>query len=448
MDDLVPSETLAGMNKLDSIKEKDLHSDDFDHLLPELPADLPMLSPFQASSLLLGSLDTDPSVFSFDAAVPTELSIETNLAITEPSDMSLNLTELLAQPTWNHYVSAHSLVESARDTLHMHLAESMTKLKHLANSRLADEFRQMSPDAVALVGLKTMTARLEGNMVTSSVEIFCFIHLVYSLSVVIHEQDAPSRWKEFFLQAMSYSAWVPQHDMPDYFHLVQCLWRPHGVDNNEVNMYMQTFASGGSQMEDMSEKVKGKQPQGNSPTGLDAFVTVSQNYLDGMYSYRVEADCRSNISTELEYAALQEVSRPEIQASDLSVQHMKDTNHQTTPNSPLAVAITFMLRVLAQQYSGAPGYVAAVKELLTRVESSCITLRRLELELMHAGRVSKLLDLTEEFRRLLVDSRHSCPQTSSSDITSRQCGHRLTRYMHRRSRSSLLGLVTTSRESG
>lgn len=370
MDDLVPTGALAGMDKLGSIKEKDANHDDLDNLLAELPADLPMLSPFPTTNFLFSSLDTDQSVFSFDATVPTELSIETNLALTESSNVSLNLTELLAQPTWNHYVSAHSLVESARDTLHMHLAESVSKLKQLNNSRLANELRQMPPDAVALAGLRAMNSVLEGNIILSSVDILCFVHLVYSLSVVIHEQDAPSRWKEFFMQAMSYASWVPQQEMGEFFHLVQCLWRPHGIDNTELNMFMQTIASDGSQAASMSEKMKGKQPQANVPaTGLDAFVSVSQIFLD-----------------ELEYSALQEVRRPHIQASDLSIQHMKDVNHQEAPNSPFAVTIMYILRNLCQQYSGAPGYVTALKELLDRVGSSYITLRRLELELMHAGR--------------------------------------------------------------
>jgi hypothetical protein len=283
MDDLVPTSGLAATNKLDSIKEKESFQCDTDDLLAELPAGLPMLSPFPTNSFLFGSADTDQSVFSFDASVPTELSIETNLALTENTDVSLSLSELLPQAAWNHYVGAHSLVESARDTLHMHLAESLSKLNLVSNTRLGDEFRQMSPDMVALTGLRTMNSVLSGIVVSSPSDIICFIHLVYSLSVVVHEQDAPSRWRELFIQAMSYGAWAPQQDLPEFFHLVQCLWRPHGIDNAELSMFMQTLASVNTQAVDMSEKMKGKQPQIRTPaTELDAFVFICQVFLDGM----------------------------------------------------------------------------------------------------------------------------------------------------------------------
>jgi hypothetical protein len=149
---------------------------------------------------------------------------------------------------------------------------------------------------------------------------------------------------------------------------------------------------------------------------------------------------------ELEYSALQEVSRPDIQASELSIQHMKDVNHQAGPDSPLIHAISYMLRVLCQQYAGAPGYVSVVKELLDRAESGYITLRRLELELMHAGRVC-LLPIYSHLRALTDCYRHTYLGKYSLATTSRRYGRKSTHYMYKRLRSLRHGLATTNKVS-
>lgn len=95
---------------------------------------------------------------------------------------------------------------------------------------------------------------------------------------------------------------------------------------------------------------------------------------------------------ELEYQALQETKRPEIQASDLSVQHLKDVNLEAHKDSPFALAVNFLLKILAQQYGENPGFTGSMQHLSSQVNSSHVsTARRVELELMHAGRVSTLL---------------------------------------------------------
>ncbi|KAI9167104.1 hypothetical protein HJFPF1_03228 [Paramyrothecium foliicola] len=372
MDDLVPSNPVATFSKVGLAKGKDSSHDAADGFLAELPADFPILKPFTTDSLVPSSFDTDPSVFSFDAAVPTELSIESNLALTDSSHVSLDLSELLAQPTWNHFVSAHSLVGSARDTLHVHLEHTMSKLKHLPQSRIAREFLGLDLDAVALAGLKTLNAVLQGNRMTpDAVEMLCFVHLVYSFSLVVHEQHDPSRLENLFMQALAYSAWVPPRDMPEYYQIVEYLWKPNVATDDRLDAMLQVHVAHGIQAANMSDRTRGKQPQQDlSRLTGDAFVSVSQNFLD-----------------ELEYATLQESSRPEIQASDLSIQHIKDVNLQAQPESPFSHAVRYLLRMLSQQFSSVPGYAARLHELLTRADTSYITIRRLELELMHAGRI-------------------------------------------------------------
>lgn len=79
----------------------------------------------------------------------------------------------------------------------------------------------------------------------------------------------------------------------------------------------------------------------------------------------------------------------EIQTSDLCIQHLKDVGLEARLASPYNVAMDFLVRILTQQYADAPGLGASMKHLLSGVTSSSTsTVRRFELELMHAGRVS------------------------------------------------------------
>lgn len=94
-------------------------------------------------------------------------------------------------------------------------------------------------------------------------------------------------------------------------------------------------------------------------------------------------------SSELEYSALHVVNRPDIQTSELSMQHLQDVNLDTRPDSPFAVAVHFMLKFLSQEYADVPQFCAVLDGLMQRVNTNFIsTARRLELELMHTGRVS------------------------------------------------------------
>lgn len=71
------------------------------------------------------------------------------------------------------------------------------------------------------------------------------------------------------------------------------------------------------------------------------------------------------------------------------MQHLKDVNLEAHQDSPFALAVNFMLKILAQQYADVPGFEGSMKHLASRVNASYVsTPRRLELEVMHAGRVS------------------------------------------------------------
>lgn len=80
-----------------------------------------------------------------------------------------------------------------------------------------------------------------------------------------------------------------------------------------------------------------------------------------------------------------------IQASDLSIQHMKDVNSPARKDTPFLLAVQYLLDFLAQRYNDNDNFCSSITRLRNRVIGNQIsTARRLELELVHEGRVSHL----------------------------------------------------------
>ncbi|KFA63960.1 hypothetical protein S40285_05731 [Stachybotrys chlorohalonatus IBT 40285] len=350
-------------NKLD-ICSDGMYNPPPDLLLSELPGNLPMLSPYQ-HSLPKDSI-MDPLAFSFDAAIPTELSIESNLAITEGTEMPLVMQPLLVEP------GVYTLVESVRETLQTHIADSIDKLPSTSQSRVVKEFQNMPASEVTQRGLDALTSIMIDATETSPTDVICFVHMVYSLSLVLHEQDAPSRSASLFSQALSYgSRFSGQHQI-DYLHTVICLWKPPGMTSDELGMLLDAHKTSSVRLHYMSEKRKGKQIQQDYPSPAnDHLMSVTQCFLD-----------------ELERAALQDSTDPEIQISSLSLQHMKDVSIDAQHDSPYSIAVRCMLNMLYKRYPNVPNFTASICNIVNRFSSSCIsTPRRLELELMHVGRI-------------------------------------------------------------
>lgn len=90
---------------------------------------------------------------------------------------------------------------------------------------------------------------------------------------------------------------------------------------------------------------------------------------------------------ELEFETLREHSY-RGQPSELADQHYKDSLVAGS-DSPFAIAARFMIEtIFSHQYSHFPGSELGMKELIDQVNSGGVgTVRRLELELMQAGKV-------------------------------------------------------------
>lgn len=242
----------------------------------ELPADMPMVDVIPPSDPMGPSLDPFQPSFPFDAATASDLSLGTALSLNQDSQSQALPSKLESDSTGSHHGSAHSLVSTAWDALQMHVAESMERLRDIQDNHLVDQLRAMSPELVASTGLKALDSILNRTIVESPVDLLCFVHLVYSFSLVIHEQDAPTRGTKLFSQAMSYASWLTKLDRHPYFVIVDALWKPSGMDKSEVVGLMRKSSSAAA------TRLKGKQPQQLAPEpSTDSLAFVAQFFLDG-----------------------------------------------------------------------------------------------------------------------------------------------------------------------
>ncbi|KAK5998327.1 hypothetical protein PT974_00706 [Cladobotryum mycophilum] len=366
--DVFPVNTFAGSYKPMGFSDSELDNIVANPFLSELPAEIPTIDIDLSLDPLQDSLSLDQPSFSFDATIPLQLPVESNLAMTD----SLNMPQpspLTPDITGASLATAQSLVVSAQDTLQMHIAESMAKLSGLSSNPLANGFCSMPPASVALAGLKTMHDVLEGRQAASPLNLLCFIHVVFSLSLVVHEQDIENRCAGLFKQALLYSFWFSNHDRSSYIEAVYSLWKPNQVSDTDIINLLRAgpagFASG-------SASGKGKEPE-RSLQGLrsDPLVLVAQYFLD-----------------ELDYLTLHDVSQPAIQASELAVHHIKD-GFGANKDIPFGIAAKYMIESgFSRQYSDVPGFVSSMRTLINQLNTGQIsTVRRLELEMMQAGKM-------------------------------------------------------------
>ncbi|KAH7165606.1 hypothetical protein EDB81DRAFT_877976 [Dactylonectria macrodidyma] len=345
-----------------------------DSFFSELPADIPMMDAIPAADPLHDSLGLDQPVFSFGTSVSGDLSLKSNLVLTDDPTMPPPIPQIsVPEPFAGYYSYANpkTLIGTAWDALEMHVVESMDKLQRMNKNHLVNQLRSMSAHSIAMDGLEALGDVLEGRRPATPVKLLCFVHVIYSFSLVVHEQDAPSRWTDLFGQAMSYSTWFSRRDRQLYIQIVDALWKPSGMTKKDVvNLVRAKASSSASHL----STLKGKEPEtviAHRPS-QDSLLTVAQYFLD-----------------QLEYSAIHTVDEPEIQTSQLCMQHLGDITLDMTNESPLAIAVSFMLKYGFQEYTAdSPSFMASLDDLLQRVNSNYVsTSRGLELELMHAGKM-------------------------------------------------------------
>ena len=405
----------------------------------ELPADIPiMVGVISPSEPTVASSSPSQHSFPFNTVTPSDLSLGAGLPLNgDPQDQTRfprTEPELTSSPQGR----THSLVQTAWGTLQMHLSESMERLRNIEDNHLVGQLLAMSPELVASTGLKTLDSILDRTIVESPIDLLCFIHLVYSISLVIHGEDAPNRGNTLFSQAISYASALTKMDHHPYFTIVDALWKPNGMKKSDVIGLMRKTSSAAA------SRSKGKQPHHLAPgPSTDSLAFVAEFFLDGEYNKKRIMHCAwyQLTSAELEYSAIQDTNHPNIQTSDLCIHHMMDPTFHMAEGSQIDMRLGSMKRTLTQQHADVPKFVARLGDLVNRVKSSNgSTVRRLELELMNVGKV----------RRPGIDDSKMNLTACYLDDPSSRCLLRQVHLMHSRTcRCSLLvGVSSTKLPTG
>jgi hypothetical protein len=179
----------------------------------------------------------------------------------------------------DHHSSAATLIRNAYEALELHVAESMARMQHVKNSQLVNRLYQMSTNTVAAIGLDTLVRLLQGSAVKSPSDLLCFVHLAYSFSLVIHEHDAPARGTKLFSQAVSYAAWLTRDDRRSYLQIVNLLWKPNSMNDDEAIGLMRKASSASRSAEDKTSETIAPYHTAYE----DSLIGVSQIFLDGEY---------------------------------------------------------------------------------------------------------------------------------------------------------------------
>ena len=120
------------------------------------------------------------------------------------------------------------------------------------------------------------------------------------------------------------------------------------------------------------------------------------------------------MSTELEISlVLGQDSLPlDVQVSDLHITHLKDMNPIGLVNGALLATAQSVLEVIAQGFGDAGALNSRLGDLYQRLSNGRIcSIRRIEIELLHAGRVSLASPYFEP--RLTEDIRIICLRQDS-----------------------------------
>ncbi|KAL6807974.1 hypothetical protein GGI42DRAFT_260975 [Trichoderma sp. SZMC 28013] len=388
----------------------------------ELPADIPMfdLPSNMDPQKTQAPMSLDQAAFSFNTDIPFQLQLEPPLPSTDsvnlglapppppppppvPQQNTTNASSLTITTT-----TTQSLARSVQDTLRMHVADSISKLSGINENPIFMQLNQMSLSSIAAVGLETMTEILEGRQASSPLNLVCFVHIVFSLSLVIHEQDVAKHSAALFKQALLYSDWLSDDDKISFIEVVYTLWKPSQVNDDEIITLLKSRSPIPS-----AGMSKGKQPE-RFPQGSrsDPLILIAAYFLD-----------------ELEYMAINDSSYTG-QASELAMQHHKD-GLGASHNSPFAIAARFMIdNIFSHEYSHYQGFESRMERLIGQTNSGEVgTVRRLELELMQAGRAYLPPDAFfgeyVEVVRRQTDSLYTQSPFFSSRSTYHRCGIQL-----------------------
>ncbi|KAL2754350.1 hypothetical protein ACRALDRAFT_1076103 [Sodiomyces alcalophilus JCM 7366] len=342
----------------------------------ELPADLPVAVPLlQNRPEKLCPDDQLMPIQTCPSTTPPKLPAPHNLALTKHSD-ARGIISHTDRPSRSSSADPDFFVSSAWETLQTHARSSMEKIRHLSHNPLACQLQSVGPQEIANAGLATFKGILQGQFPTSPLDILCFVHVTYTLSLVIHEDDAGGRAKRLFVQAFLYGDRLPIGLRSSYLEVATAVWYPSDLSQTELESMLLrrrslTMPPGGTHT--------GKEhapSSANQSTEMDELVETARFFLD-----------------ELEYAALPCNASGSIvvQTSALWTKHLQDIdiNVHAGISPDFSITLGFVVSTLSDLFPEPNGLASKLKKVQSWVDVGDIqTVRRVELELIQAGKGS------------------------------------------------------------
>jgi hypothetical protein len=231
----------------------------------ELPADVP-------DTKGAGDMSTDPLLLSFEQEDSTTFSYANDIVLTEESNL-LDMGDMVAQQDNVCCSETKSLVRSVWDALQEHILSSTLKIQHVVGNPLSDQLLSMSTKSIATAGIRTLRSLLNGHNPSSATDTLCFIHLVYSFSLVIHEQAAADRSRDLFLQSLTYATELGAGERDSYTQLASLIWQPHNISTDLIVKLCRSSIVRGKQAETAASH--------STNYGADALLAVAFDFLDG-----------------------------------------------------------------------------------------------------------------------------------------------------------------------
>jgi len=250
--------------------------------VPELPGDsrLPFAIPPLPSDPLACPYDSTDD-YSWISSINTAMSLDTsvNMMFTDQSAKTVIPADFLE--TQIHNSETKALIEQVWDTLGEHFSSSLLKLSRIRNNTLADSLRVQTPKTIASAGfmrLKRILSRGYPSR-TDPMDLLCFIHVIYSISLVIHGDSLLTRSNKLYDQAMAYGAHIDAAYRDNYYQVVATIWQQHPQASMTQGRPREST--------DRIAENKGKEPDYRhhassiSSMRTDPLEIIGQHFLDG-----------------------------------------------------------------------------------------------------------------------------------------------------------------------
>ena len=362
----------------------------------ELPADYPVTSAPEVNIAVDSFLSWDTTAPVANPSYPADIGAD--LAFLTDATQLVELDDSKTGEAVVCCSKVKALVGSAWDVLEEQILSSMDKIEPVQDNPLAAQLRAMSAKTIATTGLHTLRVMLNGAIPSSASDMLCFVHLAYALSVVVYEHGAPGKSNELYLQTLSYTNNLTSNDRDLYQTLIHRLWRPPGITDADIRDY---FSKGPGSSVSRSSSLKGKAPERTADNGshmseVDHLLITARHFLDGEIFFEEiiwkEPNPLLTLHIELECSLiLEDTNMPlETHASELYSQHIQGTKPSSSVDQSFLMDITQLLEFITHEFAPSGGQLdQKLNKVYQRVSSGTIsTVRRLEVEILDAGKVS------------------------------------------------------------